>query len=121
MSITFSLVIKLVTLWGMVITSLLGNSYLVYSVFSEHDLQAAANTFIVSLSVADFTQTLLIAPTTAIALIRDEWVFGTTLCYVEPYLNVFLKSAALSSAATIALDRLVFNSYIIPDLREIQT
>ena len=98
-------VIKLVTLCAIALASLVGNSYLVYTVLSEEQMKVAANSFVVSQSVADLSLTVLIMPQTAVSLVFDDWVLGHVLCSVEPYLLTGFHAAAQITAAAIAVDR----------------
>jgi 5-hydroxytryptamine receptor 1 len=88
-----------------IILILVGNIFVILSVFKLKALRIAQNFFLVSLAVADLTVAVFVLPFSVIYQIVGQWKFGTYLCKMWLTCDVLCCTASILHLCVIALDR----------------
>jgi len=90
-----------------ILSALFGNSLVIVGVYRFRRLRTIANSFLVSLAVADFLVALLVMPFSAINLIGGRWPFGRLACDLFNANDVLFSTASLLHLCCVAVDRYV--------------
>ncbi|KOB67833.1 putative octopamine receptor [Operophtera brumata] len=94
-----------IVLTFIIITTLLGNIVVIFSVFTYKPLRIVQNFFIVSLAVADLSVAILVLPLNVVYSILGHWVFGIYVCKTWLTLNIMCCTSSILNICAIALDR----------------
>ncbi|XP_072017235.1 G-protein coupled receptor 161-like [Amphiura filiformis] len=110
-SLSLSTLLHVITLSGIILTSLIGN-ILVLIMFSRqsdllHGLLSYANRFILQLTVCNLCKTVFLMISTVVATIYEEWVFSVDECVCTGFLMVFFFAASIFTHGMITVDRYV--------------
>ncbi|XP_066264390.1 QRFP-like peptide receptor [Branchiostoma lanceolatum] len=88
------------------VTSLIGNTLVIYTVVFDRTMRTVTNMFLVSLSVSDLLITLLSIPYHILwALNRFEWEYGDLLCKLPQYIKGLSVTASVLSLTAISVER----------------
>ncbi|KAI1299274.1 5-hydroxytryptamine receptor [Halotydeus destructor] len=99
---TISLAILLSLL---ILTTLVGNIFVVFAILTDKNLKRIGNYLILSLAVADFFVAVTVMPVGAIYEVTGEWPLGATWCELWTCLDVLCCTASILHLVAIALDR----------------
>ncbi|XP_064122964.1 LOW QUALITY PROTEIN: 5-hydroxytryptamine receptor-like [Macrobrachium nipponense] len=102
---TVGMVITSVILGIMILTTVIGNVFVIAAILLERNLQQVANFLIVSLAVADLMVACLVMPLGAVYEISKEWLLGPELCDMWTSSDVLCCTASILHLVAIALDR----------------
>lgn len=94
-----------VTLFCIIVFTIVGNILVILSVFSYKPLRNVQNFFIVSLAVADLMVAILVLPLNVAYSILGRWLFGIGLCKMWLTSDVLCCTASILNLCAIALDR----------------
>lgn len=89
----------------LILTTIVGNVFVIMAVFSYKPLRIVPNFFIVSLATADLLVALIVMPFHVSNNIAGEWIYGTVFCDVWLTFDVLLCTASILNLCVIALDR----------------
>merc|ERR1719427_2197962 len=64
----------------MILTTIIGNVFVMAAILLDRHLQSVANYLILSLAVADLLVAILVMPLGAVYEISKNWMFGPLLC-----------------------------------------
>jgi 5-hydroxytryptamine receptor 1 len=92
-------------LTALIILVLVGNIFVIISIFKHKALRIAQNFFLVSLAVADLTVAVFVLPFSVIYQIVGRWKFGVILCKMWLTCDVLCCTASILHLCVIALDR----------------
>ena len=98
-------VITIIVLCAIICTTIIGNTFVILSVFLYRPLRTVQNFFIVSLAVADLTVAILVLPFSVGDIVTENWVFGSTLCKLWLTFDVMCCTCSILNLCMIALDR----------------
>ncbi|XP_050729446.1 5-hydroxytryptamine receptor-like [Eriocheir sinensis] len=102
---TAGMVVTSVILGVMILTTVIGNVFVIAAILLERNLQQVANFLIVSLAVADLMVACLVMPLGAVYEISREWILGPELCDMWTSSDVLCCTASILHLVAIALDR----------------
>ncbi|XP_047472647.1 5-hydroxytryptamine receptor-like [Penaeus chinensis] len=102
---TVGMVITSVILGIMILTTVIGNVFVIAAILLERNLQQVANFLIVSLAVADLMVACLVMPLGAVYAISKDWILGPELCDMWTSSDVLCCTASILHLVAIALDR----------------
>ncbi|XP_018025412.1 5-hydroxytryptamine receptor 2A [Hyalella azteca] len=102
---TAGMIATSVVLGVMILTTVIGNVFVIAAILLERNLQQVANFLIVSLAVADLMVACLVMPLGAVYEISREWVLGPELCDMWTSSDVLCCTASILHLVAIALDR----------------
>ncbi|XP_012255521.2 5-hydroxytryptamine receptor-like [Athalia rosae] len=106
-----------VVLGLIILTTVIGNVFVIAAIFSERNLQSVANYLIVSLAVADLMVACLVMPLGAVYEINSTgWPLGPELCDMWTCSDVLCCTASILHLVAIAVDRY----WAVTDLNYIQ-
>lgn len=97
--------ITITTLGFIILLTIIGNIFVILSVFTYKPLRIVQNFFIVSLAVADLTVAILVLPINVVYSVVGQWVFGIHLCKMWLTSDVLCCTASILNLCAIALDR----------------
>jgi 5-hydroxytryptamine receptor 1 len=89
----------------MILVTLVGNTFVILSVFRYKPLRIAQNFFLVSLAVADLTVAIFVLPFNIMYQVTGRWKFGTNLCKMWLTCDVLCCTSSILHLCVIALDR----------------
>jgi len=89
----------------MILTTIIGNVFVMMAILLDRHLQSVANYLILSLALADLLVAVLVMPLGAVTEIRQSWVFGPFLCDMWTSSDVLCCTASILHLLAIALDR----------------
>ncbi|XP_035660882.1 QRFP-like peptide receptor [Branchiostoma floridae] len=88
------------------VTSLIGNTLVIYTVLFDRTMRTVTNMFLVSLSVSDLLITLLSVPYHILWAINSfEWEYGDVLCKLPQYIKGLSVTASVLSLTAISAER----------------
>ena len=90
-----------------ILSAIFGNILVIISVFKFRNLRIIANSFIVSLAVADLLVALLAMPFNASQVIAGRWVFSILACDIFNANDVLFSTASLLNLCCISMDRYI--------------
>merc|ERR1719431_355143 len=89
----------------MILTTVIGNVFVMAAILLDRHLQSIANYLILSLAAADLLVAILVMPLGAVYEISKNWMFGPLLCDMWTSSDVFCCTASILHLLAIALDR----------------
>lgn len=89
----------------MILTTVIGNVFVMAAILLDRHLQSVANYLILSLAVSDLLVAILVMPLGAVYEISKKWILGPTLCDMWTSSDVFCCTASILHLLAIALDR----------------
>jgi hypothetical protein len=96
-----------VALSSVIIAAVVGNCLVIAGVLRFRRLRTVANSFLVSLAVADLLVALLVMPFSAVQLVVGRWPFGRLTCDLFNANDVLFSTASLLHLCCVAVDRYV--------------
>uniref|UniRef100_A0A8D8S7B9 5-hydroxytryptamine receptor n=1 Tax=Cacopsylla melanoneura TaxID=428564 RepID=A0A8D8S7B9_9HEMI len=89
----------------MILSTVIGNVFVIAAILLEKNLQSVANYLIVSLAVADLMVACLVMPLGAVYEISRGWILGPELCDMWTSSDVLCCTASILHLVAIAVDR----------------
>lgn len=89
----------------MILTTIIGNIFVIAAILVDRHLQIVANYLILSLAVADLLVAVLVMPLGAANSISKKWTMGPTLCDMWTSSDVLCCTASILHLLAIAIDR----------------
>lgn len=96
-----------VALSSVILAAVVGNCLVIAGVLRFRRLRTVANSFLVSLAVADLLVALLVMPFSAVQLVVGRWPFGRLTCDLFNANDVLFSTASLLHLCCVAVDRYV--------------
>ncbi|CAL4065088.1 unnamed protein product, partial [Meganyctiphanes norvegica] len=85
---------------------IIGNVFVIVSVFTYKPLRKVPNFYIVSLAMADLMLAILVLPFSLLyAVLGNRWVLGVVTCKIWLTLDILVCTASIHSLCAIAIDR----------------
>ncbi|XP_015608968.1 5-hydroxytryptamine receptor [Cephus cinctus] len=109
-------ILTAVVLGLLILTTIIGNVFVIAAILLERNLQSVANYLIVSLAVADLMVACLVMPLGAVYEINSRWSLGPELCDMWTISDVLCCTASILHLVAIAVDRY----WAVTDLNYIQ-
>ncbi|XP_011500824.1 PREDICTED: 5-hydroxytryptamine receptor-like [Ceratosolen solmsi marchali] len=100
----------------LILSTIIGNVFVIAAIVMERNLQSVANYLIVSLAVADLMVACLVMPLGAVYEINSGWSLGPVLCDMWTSSDVLCCTASILHLVAIAVDRY----WAVTDLNYIQ-
>ncbi|VVC33145.1 Neuropeptide Y receptor family,G protein-coupled receptor, rhodopsin-like,GPCR, rhodopsin-like, 7TM [Cinara cedri] len=88
-----------------ILTTVIGNTLIIFAVFTTRRLRTVTNYFVMSLAVADWLVGTFVMPIGVVYHIIDKWTFGPLICDIWVSLDVCLCTASILSLCAISIDR----------------
>ncbi|XP_034043662.1 neuropeptide Y receptor type 2 [Thalassophryne amazonica] len=88
-----------------ILFGVIGNSLVIYVVYTFKNLRTVTNFFIVNLAIADLLVNTLCLPFTLVYTLYGEWKFGRALCFLLPFAQGVAVHVSTITLNVIALDR----------------
>ena len=88
-----------------ILTTIVGNSLVIISVFSHRPLRTVQNFFVVSLAVADLTVALFVLPLNVAYQLLNQWMLNSHLCQMWLTGDILCCTSSILNLCVIALDR----------------
>ncbi|XP_015368899.1 PREDICTED: octopamine receptor-like isoform X1 [Diuraphis noxia] len=88
-----------------ILTTVIGNTLIIFAVFTTRRLRTVTNYFVTSLAVADWLVGTFVMPIAVVYHVRGEWTFGSLICDIWVSLDVCLCTASILSLCAISIDR----------------
>ncbi|KAL4143727.1 hypothetical protein QTP88_006021 [Uroleucon formosanum] len=82
-----------------------GNTLIIFAVFTTRRLRTVTNYFVTSLAVADWLVGTFVMPIAVVYHVTGEWTFGRLICDIWVSLDVCLCTASILSLCAISIDR----------------
>ncbi|XP_048505316.1 5-hydroxytryptamine receptor-like isoform X2 [Athalia rosae] len=98
------MIITATVLCILILTTVIGNVFVIAAILLERNLQSVANYLILSLAVADLLVACLVMPL-AVYEVSHEWALGPELCDMWTSSDVLCCTASILHLVAIALDR----------------
>ncbi|OXU25043.1 hypothetical protein TSAR_014601 [Trichomalopsis sarcophagae] len=111
-----TVILTALVLGVLILTTVIGNVFVIAAIVMERNLQSVANYLIVSLAVADLMVACLVMPLGAVAEINSGWTLGPELCDMWTSSDVLCCTASILHLVAIAVDRY----WAVTDLNYIQ-
>ncbi|KAH9397017.1 G-protein coupled receptor [Tyrophagus putrescentiae] len=102
---TLFLVLVSVTLVGLILTTIIGNVFVISAIILERALRTVGNYLVLSLAVTDLLVACLVMPIGALYEVTQEWNLGTRLCEMWTFVDVLCCTASIFHLLAIACDR----------------
>ncbi|XP_033220499.1 5-hydroxytryptamine receptor-like [Belonocnema kinseyi] len=112
----FTAILTAAVLGLLILTTIVGNVFVIAAILKERNLQSVANYLIVSLAVADLMVACLVMPLGAVYEINSRWSLGPELCDMWTSSDVLCCTASILHLVAIAVDRY----WAVTDLNYIQ-
>ncbi|XP_057665236.1 5-hydroxytryptamine receptor-like isoform X2 [Diorhabda carinulata] len=100
-----SMVVTAFFLGFIILSTIIGNVFVIAAILLERNLQNVANYLILSLAVADLLVACLVMPLGAVYEVSQEWTLGPELCDMWTSSDVLCCTASILHLVAIALDR----------------
>ena len=88
-----------------ILLTMMGNIFVIVSIFTYKPLRTVPNFFIVSLAMADMLVALIVMPFHTSNNIIGNWIYGEVFCKIWLTFDVLLCTASILNLCVIALDR----------------
>ncbi|XP_026679498.1 5-hydroxytryptamine receptor-like [Diaphorina citri] len=88
-----------------ILSTVIGNVFVIAAILLERNLQNVANYLILSLAVADLLVACLVMPLGAVYEVSRQWTLGPELCDMWTSSDVLCCTASILHLVAIALDR----------------
>ena len=89
------------------VLSVFGNILVCLAIIRFHHLRTLTNSFIFSLAVTDLLTPFARVLSIAIAMFRQQWVFGCVWCQLSSVLGVFLCASSIMHLCAISIERFI--------------
>lgn len=89
----------------LILTTILGNIFVIYAIMTDRNLKGVGNYLIISLAIADLLVALTVMPVGAIYEVTGEWSLGSIWCELWTSADVLCCAASILHLVAIALDR----------------
>jgi hypothetical protein len=93
------------------ISAIIGNNLVINVVLRDYRLHMPTFYFVVNLAVADILIAVVYIPFYAIAVIKQEWLFGKAFCMAHTFLISLGINASLVTLSFISVDRFLDITY----------
>ena len=88
-----------------IVVSFIGNLFVVWAIFSKKRTQTTVNIFIGNLACSDLIMTIFNIPFTVARLLMTEFIFGSFVCHVAPFIQATSVYVSTLTMSFIAIDR----------------
>ncbi|KAL3864402.1 hypothetical protein ACJMK2_006088 [Sinanodonta woodiana] len=106
MDIKLQNILAILAMCILMLLTILGNAFVIASIFNYKPLRMVQNFFIISLSGADLAVAIFVMPFhIANTILQERWIFGNVLCDLWLTSDVLLCTASILNICAIALDR----------------
>ena len=102
---TAHLLITSIILGTMILSTIIGNVFVIAAIILERNLHNVGNYLIVSLSVADLMVAALVMPLAAVKEVSKVWFLGSEICDMWSSFDVLCCTSSILHLVAIALDR----------------
>ncbi|XP_072025625.1 beta-4C adrenergic receptor-like [Amphiura filiformis] len=93
-------------MFTIIIVSILGNIAVILAIYKTPTLKEdVSNIFLINLSTADLFSAIFVMPYSSLALISDDWLFGTKWCSAQCALNYCCIIVSMVTLSFISIDR----------------
>jgi len=99
--------LKGLVMTAIIVAAVCGNVLVIVSAVRFERLRIIANSFLVSLAVADLLVALLVMPFNALQQIAGRWPFGPVVCDIFNANDVLFSTASLLHLCCVSVDRYV--------------
>lgn len=82
---------------SVLVSGLVGNALVTWSVFRNRSMWSATNMLVGNLAISDFFVLILCLPPTMVWDITETWFLGDTICKIVPYFQVSLYKENIKS------------------------
>ncbi|XP_044181929.1 melatonin receptor type 1C-like [Acropora millepora] len=103
-----SLLITLVEVASLIILnvlSLVGNTLILISAYTNKRLRTATNLYIIALALSDLISALIVMPLSAGVLISGKWIYGDTICQLHAFFSMFVIYVSSVTMGLTAVNR----------------
>lgn len=100
-----SMVVIVIVLGCMILSTILGNVFVIAAIILEKSLQGVSNYLILSLAVTDLMVAVLVMPISVVKQISIHWYLGSELCDMWISFDVLCCTASILHLVAISLDR----------------
>jgi len=100
-------VFKALAMTTIIVAAICGNMLVIISALRFERLRIIANSFLVSLAVADLLVALLVMPFNALQQVAGRWPFGSVVCDIFNANDVLFSTASLLHLCCVSVDRYV--------------
>ncbi|XP_076094708.1 5-hydroxytryptamine receptor-like [Mytilus galloprovincialis] len=102
---TSHMVIIVIILGCMILSTILGNVFVIAAIVLERSLQGVSNYLILSLAVTDLMVAVLVMPISVVNQVSVFWYLGSELCDMWVSFDVLCCTASILHLVAISLDR----------------
>ncbi|CAL8148063.1 unnamed protein product [Orchesella dallaii] len=88
-----------------ILTTIIGNVFVLAAIWMERNLHSVANYLILSLAVADLMVACLVMPLGAVYEVSETWMLGEWMCVTWTSSDVLSCTASILHLVAIAMDR----------------
>ena len=99
------MIVICIILGCMIVTTIIGNVFVISAIILERSLQGVSNYLILSLSVTDLMVAVLVMPISVINQVSQYWYLGPDLCDMWISFDVLCCTASILHLVAISLDR----------------
>ncbi|XP_074659038.1 5-hydroxytryptamine receptor-like [Tubulanus polymorphus] len=99
------LLVSSIVLGLMILSTIIGNVFVVAAIILERNLQSVANYLVMSLAVADLMVATLVMPISAVQEVTTNWFLGAEVCDMWISFDVLCCTASILHLVAIAIDR----------------
>ncbi|XP_013912178.1 PREDICTED: neuropeptide Y receptor type 1 [Thamnophis sirtalis] len=104
--VPLAIVFTLALAYGVVILlGIFGNLALIIIILKQKEMHNVTNILIVNLSFSDLLITIMCLPFTFVYTLMDHWVFGETMCKLNPFVQCVSVTVSVFSLVLIAIER----------------
>lgn len=104
--VPLAMVFTLALAYGIVILlGVSGNLALIIIILKQKEMHNVTNILIVNLSFSDLLITIMCLPFTFVYTLMDHWVFGETMCKLNPFVQCVSVTVSVFSLVLIAIER----------------
>ena len=93
-------VVEVTSLMIMNVLSLVGNTLILISAYTNKRLRTATNLYIIALALSDLISALIVMPLSTGVLISGKWIYGDAICQLHAFFSMF---AIYVSSVTMGL------------------
>lgn len=94
-----------VTLAALILTTIVGNVFVIIAILMEKNLRSVGNYLVLSLAIADLMVACLVMPLGAVYEVAGEWILGPQWCDIWTCADVLCCTASILHLLAIAIDR----------------
>ncbi len=102
---TAHLLVTSIILGTMILSTIIGNVFVIAAIILERNLHNVGNYLIVSLSVADLMVAALVMPLAAVNEVSRQWFLGSEVCDMFVSFDVLCCTSSILHLVAIAMDR----------------